>query len=455
MDITRNTFTRRGALALSAVALTLSVCVAGMPHACADPYDGDDATEVISSDSGYAAPEDAPEDTGAWDQDDRGGQDVADTGDWDQGGGDQGSWDDVAAPEWDQQDTGADVDPEPAPAPAEEAPEPDQAPSAVVDDTPGSDPATVVDDPAPSVPASGSDVYEPSDPFEITDVDTAQVSQDDFDLAQGLPPVEADPQQASSSDVQELAESLESYMTSTSTTTSSTWSSTVTQWNSAWVGYDTYYRPIITNPYRTPLQLVYTYGDATQIVTVAPMQRTVLAVPTPGVYNFTAITQNGSGKPVAVSTGSFSGGGYVPVAGQQPPTEPTSPTSYQNVLVQLHFSTGTSQPFRLKQLTDLGSDPAVGAERVLLDQETPAWGTWSKTQDGERLFEVTKTQQLPGLTAPAEGPLPGYDVQLTAAPAAPAGSTNPLVMTAIGSGVLALVSVAFFVLSGRRRTEDQ
>jgi hypothetical protein len=121
------------------------------------------------------------------------------------------------------------------------------------------------------------------------------------------------------------------------------------------------------------------------------------------------------------------------------------------VLVEMHYSTGTSQPFRVKQLTDLGQDPAVGAERVLLDEETPAWGTWAKTSSGERLFEITKSQQLPGLTAPSEGPLPGYDVHLAANQAAPASSTSPLVLVAIGCGALGLASVAFFVLSGRRR----
>lgn len=377
-----------------------------MPHASADPYDGDDGTEVITPDSGY----DAPADTSACDQDDWGGQDVTDTGDWDQGGPDRDDPDqnDYAAPDWESQDTGADPDPGPAPEPA------------------------AVDE----VPADAHQAPEPS-------LDTAQVSQDDLDLARGAPAVDAEPHTASSSDIQEFRASLDTQTT------------TVTQWDSSWVGYDTYYRPIVTNPYRTPLQLVYGYGDITQIVTVPPLQRTVLAVPASGVYPFTAVTQNAAGKPVTVSTGSFSGGGYVPAAGQQPPAKPTTPKTYQNVLVQLQYSTGTSQPFRVKQLTDLGNDLAMRAERVLLDNETPAWGIWSTTPSGEPLFHVTKTQQLPGLTAPAEGALPGYDVQLAADQAAPASSTSQLVTVAIGCGVLGLASIAFFVLSGRRRSKNE
>jgi hypothetical protein len=421
MITTRNTLSRRRALALSTIALTLSVCLTGMPHASADPYDGDDGTEVITSDSGY----DAPADTSACDQDDWGGQDVTDTGDWDQGGPDQDDLDqnDYAAPDWETQDAGADADPGPAPEPAAV----DEVPA------PGADQA-----PEPSL-----DSAQEAEPSELTDVDTAQFSQDDLDLALGAPLIDAEPHTASSSDIQEFRASLDTQIT------------TVTQWNSSWVGYDTYYRPIITNPYRTPLQLVYGYGDITQIVTVPPLQRTVLTVPAPGVYPFTAVTQNAAGKPVTVSTGSFSGGGYVPAAGQQPPAKPTTPKTYQNVLVQLQYSTGTSQPFRVKQLTDLGNDPAMRAERVLLDNETPAWGTWSTTHSGEPLFHVTKTQQLPGLTAPAEGALPGYDVQLAANQAAPASSTNQLVTVAIGCGVLGLASIAFFVLSGRRRSKNE
>ena len=178
----------------------------------------------------------------------------------------------------------------------------------------------------------------------------------------------------------------------------------------------------------------------------------MLAVPAPGVYSFTALTRTDAGNVATVSTGTFSGGGYVPAAGQKPPGKPVSPKTYQNVLVQMQYGTRTSQPFRVKQLTDLGHDAAVGAERVLLDDETTAWGTWSTPQRGERMFEITKTQQLPGLAAPSEGPLPGYDVQ----PAVDEGahdksaSVDPLVLTAVSCGALGLASVAFFVIARRR-----
>ncbi|MDF2824725.1 MAG: hypothetical protein K0R68_2133, partial [Mycobacterium sp.] len=392
-------FHTRTALALSSIALTLSLTVTGMPHASADPYDGDDSSEAAPDYEApdYQAPDyEAPEiDSPEIDAPEFEPPDVSDPGIWDQG------TDAYPAPDTDE-------------APEPSASEPDSVPTAV--DTPEAD---------------------------TPEANTPEVPQGDVDLAENAAALDAAATVATQTEVTELREQLDAQIAS----------GTVTQWDSSWVGYDSYYRPIITNPYRAPMQIVYTYDNTTRIVDVAPLQRAVLAVPTPGVYSFTAVTQNGSGKPVTVSTGSFSGGGYVPAAGQQPPKKPQPPTSYQNVLVQLRYSTGSSQPFRVKKLTDLGNDLADSTHRVLLDDETPAWGTWAKTSAGERIFEISKTQQLPGLTAPAEGPLPGYDVTLANSQAAPAksGSVDPLVLTAVGCGALGLASVAFFVITGRRR----
>lgn len=442
----------RTALALSSIALTLSMSVAGMAHASADPYDGDDSSEVASVDPGYStdygtpdyeAPEyEAPDyQAPEYEAPDFEAPDVSDPGNWDQGTDDYSSdgGADIDTPDIDLPDTDVPDTDEPMP---QTAPLPDTS----VVDVPDTDTEPPVSEPDSD---TGAEVESP-------EVDTAQVSEDDLDLALAAAALNADQTTATQSEITDLRQSLESQI-SANTSTSSSWSSTVTQWNSSWLSYDSYYRPIITNPYRAPMQIIYTYDNATRIIDVAPLQRTVLTAPTPGVYNFTAVTQNSSGKPVTVSTGSFSGGGYVPTTGQQPPQKPAPLTSYQNVLVQLRYTTGSSQPFRVKKLTDLGDDLTTGTHRVLLDDETPAWGTWATTSSGERIFEITKTQQLPGLTAPAEGPLPGYDVQLANNEAAPAKSSSidPLVLTAIGCGALGLASVGFFVISGRRRGENQ
>ncbi|MGB3481154.1 MAG: hypothetical protein WBB07_02930 [Mycobacterium sp.] len=463
MTITNNIAFRRSALALSSIALTTSVLLGAAPHATADPYDDGDGTEAVAPDYGY----DPAPDMGGWDQGDLATPDVTDPGDWNQG---DYSAPEVEAPEVDAPDAGApEVDapdyssPEvDAPALAGDAPglpDTEQAPDPGFDGAPDtdagqSDPGTG-DAPAPQDPGPDTDAMEPMDDFDVPDITTAEAPQGDITTALAASPVAVDPGPATTQEITELTQTLESQITSTSRMTSSTWSSGVTQWNSSWVGYDTFYRPIITNPYRTPLQLVYTYGDATRIFEVPPMQRAVLSVPNPGVYSFTAVSQNGSGAP-AISTGSFSGGGYVPQPGQPLPPKPKTPKTYKNVLVELKYSNGTTQPFRVKSLTDLGDDPTVGGHRVLLDEETPAWGNWSKTSKGEPMFVVTKTQQLPGLTAPAEGPLPGYDVKLASSDRADQDRSgiDPLVITAIGCGVLGLASVGFFVMTGRRRAKD-
>ena len=153
--------------------------------------------------------------------------------------------------------------------------------------------------------------------------------------------------------------------------------------------------------------------------------------------------------------GSFSGGGFEPAPGQAPPQPPASLNTQKNVLVQVKFDRGTSAPFRVKTLTDLGADPAVNSTtKVLLDEEIPAWGQWSKTDKGEALFVINQTQTLPGINPPAQEPLPGYNVKLTAA-AEKASWINKnktlLISVAVGAGVLALAGVGFILLTRRRR----
>jgi hypothetical protein len=228
----------------------------------------------------------------------------------------------------------------------------------------------------------------------------------------------------------------------------------VALWNSGWISYDRFYRPVFTNPYRTPLSVVYTSGGQPQVVTVPPLQRAAVNVPSTGVYNFTAMTRPDSGPATNLSAGSFSGGGYEPAPGQAPPQPPASLNTQKNVLVQVKFDRGTSAPFRVKTLTDLGADPAVNnTTKVLLDEEIPAWGRWSKTDKGEALFVINQTQTLPGINPPAQEPLPGYNVKLTAAEKTSWIDKNKtlLISVAVGAGVLALAGVGFILLTRRKR----
>jgi hypothetical protein len=150
------------------------------------------------------------------------------------------------------------------------------------------------------------------------------------------------------------------------------------------------------------MSLYYTYDNAPRVVTVPAQQRVALDAPTSGVYPFTAVVKDPSGPIRQVSVGSFTGGG--------PKSTPL--TTLNNVLVKLGFPNGSSAPFRVKTLADLGDDATVGARRVLIDGAVSAWGQWSKTPNGEQQFVISKTLQLPGLAAPSAAPLPGYNVAL-------------------------------------------
>ncbi|BBY59059.1 ICP22 family protein [Mycolicibacterium sarraceniae] len=263
----------------------------------------------------------------------------------------------------------------------------------------------------------------------------------------------------SSQEVSTYQESLTSTVVSTSTvSTAVTLSSPVSQWNSSWVSYDTYYRPVFTNPYRIPLQVIYDYAGGPQVFTVPPMQRAVIDVPNGGVYSFTAATKPASGPPTNIAVGSFSGGGFQPAPGQAPPQKPARLNSTKNVLVQIKYSSGTSDPFRVSSLTDLGKDhDAKDTTKVLLDGEVPAWGAWTKSAEGEALFVITETQLLPGVKRPGQDPLPGYNIRLVSSEKSTASwfSRHRTVLIVGIVGVLALATaITLIVMPKRRRTAN-
>lgn len=324
---------------------------------------------------------------------------------------------------------------EPAPAPAEAedpAPAPEAAPAEApaeesgpaLDDAPADDPAPAAepapaeapaDDPAPAeVPAAApapADEPAPADgmggPAEPA---VTEASQSDVTTAQSSTVVDANASTASTTTVEDVRSEILTEITSTSSVTSTSWNREITQWNTSWISYDEYYRPVLINPYSTPLQLFYDYLGATRTVTVAPLSRVVFDVPAAGIYNFTGVRRSPSGALTNVSVGSFTGGGFVPAPGRPGPTKPVVPSASKNVLVRLQLANGISAPFRVRQLADLGDDNVVHARRVLIDGATSAWGHWTRTAKGEREFDISKTLQLPGLTGPAQTALPGYKV---------------------------------------------
>ena len=280
----------------------------------------------------------------------------------------------------------------------------------------------------------------------------------DVATAKAAAVVSASSVEATSEEISSYRESIESTFTSSSFTTSSVLSSPVTQWNSRWLSYDPLYRPVFTNPYQIPLQVMYDYGGKPQLFTVPPLQRAALDVPTPARRRVAGCTRPASRPASDVSVGSFSGGGFQPAPGQAPPQKPAGLKTIKNALVQVKFASGTSDPFRVSLLNDLGKDDAVsGATKVLLDGEVPAWGQWVKSGKGEDMFQITETQLLPGVKPPAQDPLPGYKIKLAAAQRSSTSwldqNKTLLIGVGAGAGLLALAAIGF-ALARRRGSAD-
>lgn len=231
------------------------------------------------------------------------------------------------------------------------------------------------------------------------------------------------------------------------------WDHTVRQWNSEWVHYDEYHRPVITNPYRDSVRIAYVYEDTPRIAVIPPLASIVLEAARLLVYSFTAVVVNALNTVVNVAVGSFLGGGFVPAAGLPVPVA-VPLARYDNVPVQVRYSDARYQPFVVRQVVDTGDDPQYGERRVLLDGATPVWGQWTQTASGQRQFEVHRTQQYPGLDAPREAPLPGdYRLRLAADNVATGSSMTYryLAIIAAASAALSLALVGLSVYLGRRR----
>ena len=229
----------------------------------------------------------------------------------------------------------------------------------------------------------------------------------------------------------------------------------VLQWQTDWVQYDRFFRPLIFNPYPEPLQLVYLLAGVPRILLIPPMGRIVTEVRELGSYNFTALRLNAFGIPIDIAVGNFFGGGYLPAPGLPPPPPPPPVRTLTDVPVQVKYTNATYRPIVVRKIVDVGPDPAVGgAHKVLLDGATPAWGEWKQTDTGEQQFEIHQTQSFPGMEAPAEGPLPGdYDLQLLSdsSPTGLSGKDITLIVAAAFVAALGLGAIVLTIFLGKRR----
>lgn len=185
------------------------------------------------------------------------------------------------------------------------------------------------------------------------------------------------------------------------------WDHRVRQWDPRWVQYDQYYRPVICNPFRETLRVVYVYNNAPRVVYIQPLASISVEVRNNGAYNFTAVRVNAFGVTVDVTAGNFFGGGYYPGPNLPPPPPPPPVITYTSVQVTVRYTKVTYRPIPVRQVIDCGYDPRVGSYKVLLDGVTPVWGSWNGDARSGGAFVANKTQQFPGLgDPPGEQPMP-------------------------------------------------
>ena len=246
--------------------------------------------------------------------------------------------------------------------------------------------------------------------------ETLQAPEQDIQLAKQSKPIELKPEPAAKQDIDALSSALnissktklgpfESEFkagSEFSVGADRLWDRKVRQWDRDWIEYDEFYRPVIFNPFRAPVRIVYALANATRILVIQPLARVVVDVAELAAYSFTAVVlgtanavvglANAAADVVNVAVGTFFGGGFVPRLGV-PFVPPPPLLRYDNVPVQVRYSNATYQPFRVNQIVDVGDDVQYGGRKVLLDGATPAWGQWVTSPTGERQFEVHRTQQ--------------------------------------------------------------
>ena len=219
----------------------------------------------------------------------------------------------------------------------------------------------------------------------IEEPERLQASPQDVDIAKASVPVQQEPDPAPQSEIDRLRNllnnpanpSVSAAPSVASNAISADWDRTVRQWQPDWVQYDEFYRPVIVNPYRDPLQIVYLYAGAPRVLVIPPLGSIVTEAAELGAYCFTAMLLNAVGIPANVAVGCFFGGGYDPGPGQPPPAPPPRVVRYDDVPVVVKYTNAVYEPFRVQKIVDVGDDPHIGERKVLLDGVTPAWGVWN------------------------------------------------------------------------------
>jgi hypothetical protein len=323
--------------------------------------------------------------------------------------------------------------------------------------------------------SESSNVSHAAQVIEQSDPQTLQAPEQDVDLAKNAKVIEVKPDPAPTQDVAALSSDLNldlglggrdglsasaSANADVRLASARVWDRDIRQWSPDWVEYDEFYRPVILNPFRDAVRIVYVYQSAPRIVWIPPLARIVLEVAEFAAYSFTAVVAtalvNAAVNTAAnVAVGTFFGGGFFPGIGLPLPPPPPPVLRYDNVPVLVRYSDRVYEPFRVRRIVDVGDDVRFGERKVLLDGATPAWGVWTQTATGERQFEVHRTQQFPGLDTPQEAPLPG-DYRMVLASDESSGLTAKEIFLYVAAGVIATLgfgAIGMVFWLGRRRPQ--
>jgi hypothetical protein len=357
-----------------------------------------------------------------------------------------------------------------SPSPALVAPPSEPTSGSATSETEAQTSTAGVDSPTSSTVSQAAQVIEQSEP------QTLQAPAQDVEIAKSAKVVEVKPDPAPKQDVDALSSELNldlglggrDGLSATANAdvrlaSARVWDRDIRQWSPDWVEYDEFYRPVILNPFRDAVRIVYVYQNAPRIVWIPPLARIVLEVAQFAAYSFTAVVATAANivnaavnTAVNVAVGTFFGGGFFPGIGLPLPPPPPPVLRYDNVPVLVRYSDRVYEPFRVRRIVDVGDDVRFGERKVLLDGATPAWGVWTQTSTGERQFEVHRTQQFPGLDAPQEAPLPGDYRMVLASDDSSSGLTARDIFLYVAAGVIATlgfgaIGLAFWL--GRRRPQ--
>jgi hypothetical protein len=157
---------------------------------------------------------------------------------------------------------------------------------------------------------------------------------------------------------------------------------------------DAYRRPTIYNPLNQPITLRYVYNGAEQQAYLPRGARMVLDAAAVGVVPFTAVGDS------YVASGSFYGGGSIPLNGYNgpPPPDfkpPAPPKLYENVTVFVPAKDETVEVGHVAVVGHDGSQPVGSQDTFLLDDSTLAWGQVDNSSSAPAQIRAIKTQPLP------------------------------------------------------------